>query len=87
MIYKHRIPVQQTSTSNVHDPCTFVIDVFNLIDNALVDELAAKKEKIRKANESKMSQNVTNSSQQPNKQLNKKSTGDMSAKGSAKGAG
>lgn len=42
VIYKHRIPVQQTSKSNVHDPTTFVVDVFNLIDNALVDELAAK---------------------------------------------
>ena len=44
MIYKHRIPVQQTSQSNVHDPCTFVVDVFNLIDNVLVDKLAEKKE-------------------------------------------
>ena len=49
VIYKHRIPVQQTSTSNVHDPVTFVVDVFNLIDNSHVDELAAKKERARQA--------------------------------------
>ena len=44
VIYKHRLPVQQTSKSNVHDPSTFVVDVFNLIDNALVDQLATSKD-------------------------------------------
>lgn len=39
VIYKHRIPVHQQNTNNVHDPVTFVVDVFNLIDNSLVDEL------------------------------------------------
>jgi len=44
VIYKHRIPVQQTSTSNVHDPTSFIVDVFNLIDNPLVEELSEPKE-------------------------------------------
>ena len=44
VIYKHRIPVQQTSKSNVHDPHTFVIDVLNLVDNPLVDKLTLERE-------------------------------------------
>ena len=45
VIYKHRIPVQQTSLSSVHDPSTFIVDVFNLIDNPLVEELTSAKDK------------------------------------------
>ena len=33
----------------MHDPVTFVVDVFNLIDNSHVDELTAKKERTRQA--------------------------------------
>ena len=35
IIYKYRIPVQQTEENNVHDPVSFVVDVFNLIDHPL----------------------------------------------------
>lgn len=35
VIYKHRIPVQQTSVSMVNDPLSLITDVFNLIDSPM----------------------------------------------------
>ena len=35
VIYKYRLPVQQDTEHNVHDPMTFAVDVFNLIDHPL----------------------------------------------------
>ena len=37
VIYKHRIPVQQTSESMVNDPLTLITDAFNLIDSPLLN--------------------------------------------------
>ena len=37
VIYKQRIPVQQTSESMVNDPLTLITDAFNLIDSPLVN--------------------------------------------------
>lgn len=76
ILYKHRIPVQQTSTSSVHDPITLVVDVFNLIDNPLIDRLAAKKESQHAASsETKSNVSTLNNPKSRQEKKNMGSTG------------
>ena len=62
VIYKYRLPVQQNAENDVHDPMTFVVDVFNLIDHPLKEieeKERAEKEKAAKAARPAFNRQVT----------------------------